>query len=45
QDGSGPVKYADICHAALGRWGLVAVEAALVASQAGFSTAYLVFIA
>lgn len=40
-----PVKYADVCHEALGKWGLMAVEAALVASQAGFSTAYLVFIA
>ncbi|CAM9161192.1 unnamed protein product [Ascophyllum nodosum] len=41
----GPVTYADVCHEALGKVGLVAVETALVASQAGFSTAYLVFIA
>ncbi|CAN0565438.1 unnamed protein product, partial [Laminaria digitata] len=40
-----PVKYPDICQAALGRGGLIAVESALVASQSGFSTAYLVFIA
>eukprot|EP00903_Cladosiphon_okamuranus_P016605 g15318.t1 len=45
KDEPGPVKYADICHEALGKWGLVAAEGALVASQSGFSTAYLVFIA
>ncbi|CAM9293469.1 unnamed protein product [Ectocarpus sp. 6 AP-2014] len=45
KDEPGPVKYPDICEEALGRWGLVAVEGALVASQSGFATAYLVFIA
>lgn len=45
QDIQNPVTYSDVCHAALGRGGLLAVECALVASQAGFSTAYLVFIA
>eukprot|EP00904_Undaria_pinnatifida_P005533 jgi/Undpi1/2109/HiC_scaffold_12.g05495.m1 len=45
KDNTGPVKYPDICQEALGRGGLIAVESALVASQAGFSTAYLVFIA
>ncbi|CAN0313222.1 unnamed protein product, partial [Discosporangium mesarthrocarpum] len=41
----GKVTYGDICFEALGKPGLIAVESALVASQSGFSTAYLVFIA
>ncbi|CAN0096532.1 unnamed protein product [Pylaiella littoralis] len=45
KDEPGPVTYADICQEALGKWGVVAVESALVASQSGFATAYLVFIA
>lgn len=45
QDRTGPVTYAEVCHEALGKAGLVTVESALVASQSAFATAYLVFIA
>lgn len=45
QDGRAQVTYAEVCQAALGKAGVIAVEGALVASQSGFTISYLVFIA